>query len=95
MLYFEKADKVSSTSSTARYFPIKLLHHAGQRAGVVIPVEGVAGSSALYHLYHVYIFLLMWIPHRRAVLNHRPDQTFVCHCLDVSILDLEIASQES
>ena len=61
MLYFEEADQVSSTSSTARCFPIKLLQHAGHRAGVVIPVEVVAGSSALYHLDHVYIFLLIFV----------------------------------
>ena len=51
MLYFEKADKVSSTSSTHRCFPIKLLQHAGHRAGVVIPVEGVAGTISIMSIY--------------------------------------------
>ena len=81
---------VSSTFSAACGFPIKLLQHAGYRVDV-IPVEGVVGISALYHLYHIYVFLVMWIP----IFDHRPDQTFICHFLHVTILDLETTSEKS
>ena len=53
MLYFEEADKVSSTSSAACRLPTQLLQHVRYGADVMIPVKGVAGSSTLYHLYHV------------------------------------------
>ena len=49
--------------------PAQVADHLSDAADVVVPVASVPGRSALNHVKLMYIFLGMWVPHRRSIFQ--------------------------
>ena len=62
------------------YVPLKLLQLAGDGTCIVVSAEGLAGSSALHHLYHVDVHVHM-DSSLVSSFQHWPDKSILCRLL--------------